>query len=90
MLILCDLGDFGLMDGYKIRIENNMKLVTNSYLKNLYHFWVKELWSYSLLRKDMCQDFEEHNTYLRTYRDLKFFPVMEAFLNIRWRKLHVL
>ncbi|WP_018767640.1 AimR family lysis-lysogeny pheromone receptor [Bacillus sp. 105MF] len=83
MLILCDLGDFGLMEGYKIRIENNMKLVTNSHLKNLYYFWVKELWSYSLLRTDMCQDFEEHNTYLRTYRDLKFFPVMEAFLNIR-------
>ncbi|CAM4149158.1 AimR family lysis-lysogeny pheromone receptor [Bacillus paramycoides] len=83
MLILCDLGDFGLMEGYKIRIENNMKLVTNSYLKNLYCFWVKELWSYSLLRKDMCKDFEENNTYLRTYRDLKFFPVMEAFLNIR-------
>ncbi|ETT85967.1 AimR family lysis-lysogeny pheromone receptor [Bacillus mycoides] len=83
MLILCDLGDFGLMEGYKVRIENNIELVTNSYLKNLYYFWVKELWSYSLLRTDMCQDFEEHNIYLRTYKDLKFFPVMEAFLNIR-------
>lgn len=83
MLILCDLGDFGLMEGYKVRIEKNIELVTNSYLKNLYYFWVKELWSYSLLRTDMCQDFEEHNIYLRTYKDLKFFPVMEAFLNIR-------
>ncbi|QWH20926.1 XRE family transcriptional regulator (plasmid) [Bacillus mycoides] len=83
MLILCDLGDFGLMEGYKVRIENNIELVTNSYLKNLYYFWVKELWSYSLLRTDMCQDFEEHNIYLKTYKDLKFFPVMEAFLNIR-------
>lgn len=26
MLILCDLGDFGLMEGYKMRIKNNMKL----------------------------------------------------------------
>ncbi len=83
MLILCDLGDFGLIEGYKVRIEKNIELVTNSYLKNLYYFWVKELWSYSLLRTDMCQDFEEHNIYLRTYKDLKFFPVMEAFLNIR-------
>ncbi|WP_044441105.1 AimR family lysis-lysogeny pheromone receptor, partial [Bacillus mycoides] len=30
MLILCDLGDFGLMEGYKVRIENNIELVTNS------------------------------------------------------------
>lgn len=83
MLILCDLGDFGLMEGYKVRIERNIELVTNNYLKNLYYFWVTELWSYTLLRRDMCKEFKENNTYLRTYKDLKFFPVMEAFLNIR-------
>jgi len=83
MLILCDLGDFGLMEGYKIRIEDNIKLVTNVYLKQLYKFWVKELWSYAVLRKDENLEFERENRQLRTSKDLNFFPVMEALLNIR-------
>ncbi|COF07974.1 Helix-turn-helix [Streptococcus pneumoniae] len=83
MLILCDLGDFGVMEGYKIRIEDNFKFVTNAYLKQLYEFWVKELWSYAVLRKDKNLEFERENRQLRTYKDLKFFPVMEALLNIR-------
>lgn len=61
MLILCDLGDFGLMEGYKSRVEINImddKLVTNNYLKSLYEFWMKELWSYSILRKDNVLEFE--------------------------------
>ncbi|PET91932.1 transcriptional regulator [Bacillus thuringiensis] len=83
MLILCDLGDFGLMEGYKIRIEDNFQFVTNAYLKQLYEFWVKELWSYAVLRKDKNLEFERENRQLRTYKDLNFFPVMEALLNIR-------
>ncbi|HDR8115938.1 TPA: AimR family lysis-lysogeny pheromone receptor [Bacillus cereus] len=83
MLILCDLGDFGLMEGYKIRIEDNFRFVTNIYLKQLYEFWVKELWSYAVLRKDKNLEFERENRQLRTYKDLNFFPVMEALLNIR-------
>ncbi|MEF7638625.1 AimR family lysis-lysogeny pheromone receptor [Bacillus thuringiensis] len=83
MLILCDLGDFGLMEGYKVRIEDNIKLVTNVYLKQLYEFWVKELWSYAVLRKDKNLEFERENRQLRTSKDLNFFPVMEALLNIR-------
>ncbi|KXY72815.1 AimR family lysis-lysogeny pheromone receptor [Bacillus paranthracis] len=83
MLILCDLGDFGLMEGYKIRIEDNFRFVTNAYLKQLYEFWVKELWSYAVLRKDKNLEFERENRQLRTYKDLNFFPVMEALLNIR-------
>ena len=83
MLILCDLGDFGVMEGYKIRIEDNFKFVTNAYLKQLYEFWVKELWSYAVLRKDKNLEFERENRQLRTYKDLNFFPVMEALLNIR-------
>lgn len=86
MLILCDLGDFGLMEGYKERIENNItddKLVTNTYLKSLYGFWVKELWSYSILRKNNSLEFVRENGELRTYKDINFFPVMEALLNIR-------
>lgn len=83
MLILCDLGDFGLMEGYKIRIEDNFQFVTNVYLKQLYEFWVKELWSYAVLRKDKNLEFERENRQLRTYNDLNFFPVMEALLNIR-------
>ncbi|WP_144514678.1 AimR family lysis-lysogeny pheromone receptor [Bacillus thuringiensis] len=83
MLILCDLGDFGLMKGYKIRIEDNIRLVTNVYLKQSYEFWVKELWSYAVLRKDKNFEFERENRQLRTSKDLNFFPVMEALLNIR-------
>ncbi|MED1270080.1 AimR family lysis-lysogeny pheromone receptor [Bacillus mycoides] len=86
MLILCDLGDFGLMEGYKLRVENNImddKLVTNIYLKSLYGFWVKELWSYSILRKNNSLRFVRENGELRTHRDINFFPVMEALLNIR-------
>ncbi|MCX9102835.1 AimR family lysis-lysogeny pheromone receptor [Bacillus anthracis] len=83
MLILCDLGDFGVMEGYKIRIEDNIRFVTNAYLKQLYEFWVKELWSYALLRKDKNLEFERENRKLRTSKDLNFFPVMEALLNIR-------
>ncbi|MBU4642559.1 AimR family lysis-lysogeny pheromone receptor [Bacillus toyonensis] len=83
MLILCDLGDFGLMEGYKIRIEDNIRFVTNVYLKQLYGFWVKELWSYAVLRKDKNLEFERENRQLRTSKDLNFFPVMEALLNIR-------
>ncbi|SCN20472.1 Uncharacterized protein BC141101_05850 [Bacillus toyonensis] len=83
MLILCDLGDFGLMEGYKIRIEDNFRFVTNAYLKQLYEFWVKELWSYAVLRKDKNLEFERENRKLRTSKDLNFFPVMEALLNIR-------
>ncbi|EEK97273.1 AimR family lysis-lysogeny pheromone receptor [Bacillus paranthracis] len=83
MLILCDLGDFGLMEGYKIRIEDNFKFVTNVYLKQLYEFWVKELWSYAVLRKDKNLEFERENRQLRMSKDLNFFPVMEALLNIR-------
>ncbi|MGE6963744.1 AimR family lysis-lysogeny pheromone receptor [Bacillus thuringiensis] len=83
MLILCDLGDFGLMEGYKIRIEDNIRFVTNVYLKQLYEFWVKELWSYAVLRKDKNLEFERENRQLRTSKDLNFFPVMEALLNIR-------
>ncbi|PDY76173.1 AimR family lysis-lysogeny pheromone receptor [Bacillus cereus] len=86
MLILCDLGDFGLMEGYKSRVENNImddKLVTNIYLKSLYGFWVKELWSYSILRKNNSLKFVRENGELRTHKDIKFFPVMEALLNIR-------
>ncbi|OQR53377.1 hypothetical protein CDB3_30105 [Bacillus sp. CDB3] len=86
MLILCDLGDFGLMEGYKERIENNIaddKLVTNTYLKSLYGFWVKELWSYSILRGNNSLEFVRENGELRTYKDINFFPVMEALLNIR-------
>ncbi|PEZ28412.1 transcriptional regulator [Bacillus thuringiensis] len=86
MLILCDLGDFGLMEGYKSRVEINImddKLVTNSYLKSLYEFWMKELWSYSILRKDNVLEFERENRELRTHKDINFFPVMEALLNIR-------
>lgn len=83
MLILCDLGDFGLMEGYKIRIEDNIKLVTNVYSKQLYEFWVKELWSYAVLRKDKNLEFERENRQLRMSKDLNFFPVMEALLNIR-------
>ncbi|MBJ7997362.1 XRE family transcriptional regulator [Bacillus mycoides] len=86
MLILCDLGDFGLMEGYKSRVENNImddKLVTNIYLKSLYGFWVKELWSYSILRKNNSLKFVRENGELRTHRDINFFPVMEALLNIR-------
>lgn len=83
MLILCDLGDFGVMEGYKIRIEDNFKFVTNVYLKQLYEFWVKELWSYAVLRKDKNLEFERENRQLRMSKDLNFFPVMEALLNIR-------
>ena len=83
MLILCDLGDFGVMEGYKIRIEDNIRFVTNAYLKQLYEFWVKELWSYAVLRKDKNLEFERENRKLRTSKDLNFFPVMEALLNIR-------
>lgn len=86
MLILCDLGDFGLMEGYKSRVENNImddKLVTNIYLKSLYGFWVKELWSYSILRKNNSLQFVRENGELRTHKDINFFPVMEALLNIR-------
>ncbi|OUB80899.1 AimR family lysis-lysogeny pheromone receptor [Bacillus wiedmannii] len=86
MLILCDLGDFGLMEGYKSRVENTItddKLVTNIYLKSLYGFWVKELWSYSILRKNNSLKFVRENGELRTHKDINFFPVMEALLNIR-------
>ncbi|MGG5737309.1 AimR family lysis-lysogeny pheromone receptor [Bacillus cereus group sp. IBL03679] len=86
MLILCDLGDFGLMEGYKSRVENNImddKLVTNIYLKSLYGFWAKELWSYSILRKNKSLKFVRENGELRTHKDINFFPVMEALLNIR-------
>ncbi|OUB31535.1 transcriptional regulator [Bacillus thuringiensis serovar yunnanensis] len=86
MLILCDLGNFGLMQGYKERVKKNIiddKLVTNTYLKNLYGFWVKELWSYSILRKNNTLQFVRENVELRTYKDIDFFPVMEALLNIR-------
>ncbi|PEI44653.1 AimR family lysis-lysogeny pheromone receptor [Bacillus pseudomycoides] len=83
MLILCDIGDFGLIEGYKTRIRNNMELVTNIYLKNLYNFWVEELWSYSILRRNQYQEFHEQNQQLRKHEDLNFFPVMEALLNIR-------
>ena len=86
MLILCDLGDFGLMQGYKERVEKNIrddKLVTNTFLKSLYGFWVKELWSYSILRKNNSLQFVIENGELRTYKDIDFFPVMKALLNIR-------
>ncbi|PFE15248.1 AimR family lysis-lysogeny pheromone receptor [Bacillus cereus] len=86
MLILCDLGDFGLMESYKSRAENNImdnKLVTNIYLKSLYGFWVKELWSYSILRKNNSLKFVRENGELRTHKDINFFPVMEALLSIR-------
>lgn len=83
MLILCDLGEFVLMEGYKNRIEENIQFVTNPYLKNLYTFWIKELWSYSLLRKEKVVEFVDQNAILRDNKDLSFFPVMEALLNIR-------
>ncbi|MCR8860417.1 AimR family lysis-lysogeny pheromone receptor [Bacillus pseudomycoides] len=83
MLILCDIGDFGLIEGYRTRVRNNMELVTNIYLKNLYNFWVEELWSYSILRRNQYQEFHEQNQQLRKHEDLNFFPVMEALLNIR-------
>ncbi|MGR5965942.1 AimR family lysis-lysogeny pheromone receptor [Bacillus cereus] len=83
MLILCDLGDFALIESYKRRIEENILLVTNEYLEKLYKFWIYELWSYSNLRKDYIVEFEKQNKKLRKCEDLKFFPVMESLLNIR-------
>nr|WP_257129243.1 AimR family lysis-lysogeny pheromone receptor [Bacillus cereus] len=84
MLILCDLGDFGLMQGYKERVEKNItddKLVTNIHLKSLYGFWVKELWSYSILRKNNSLQFVRENGELRTYKDIDFFREALNVLN---------
>ncbi|MGM2743206.1 AimR family lysis-lysogeny pheromone receptor, partial [Bacillus cereus group sp. Bce013] len=67
----------------KIILNPNFKFVTNVYLKQLYEFWVKELWSYAVLRKDKNLEFERENRQLRMSKDLNFFPVMEALLNIR-------
>lgn len=83
LLCLCDLGDFELMESYKTRISENLLKVTNNDLKSLLSYWVLEIWSYSMLRSNKIYEFEEIQKELRKRKDLKLFPVMKAFLDIR-------
>lgn len=83
MLCLCDLGDFELMESYKTRINENILQITNSDLQSLLSYWILEIWSYAMLRSNELSEFEECQIELRKSENLKFFPVMKAFLDIR-------
>ncbi|MGZ9785473.1 AimR family lysis-lysogeny pheromone receptor [Bacillus pseudomycoides] len=83
MLILSDLGKFDLMATYKQRIEGNLKKLKNKELINLYNFWIKSIWGYSLLRSNDILGFQEIYKDLMEFNDLGFFPVTQAVIDIR-------
>lgn len=83
MLILCDLGKFDLMIKYKKRVEDDLRLVKNKELINLYHFWIESIWGYSLLRSNDVIGFQKVYKNLMDFEDLSFFPVMQAVVDSR-------
>ncbi|EJR30892.1 AimR family lysis-lysogeny pheromone receptor [Bacillus mycoides] len=83
LLSVGDIGDFGMFDTYRNRIYQNISVHKNQDLKWLYKYWIDDIWSYSLLRRLRIDEFNEYNSQLRSYVHLKYFPVMEATIDLR-------
>ncbi|WP_257132357.1 AimR family lysis-lysogeny pheromone receptor [Bacillus wiedmannii] len=78
-----DIGDFGMFETYKDRTYTNISCHKNQDLKSLYTYWIDDIWSYALLRKFRIDEFREYNNKLRSYENLKYFPVMNAMIDLR-------
>ncbi|MED2764132.1 AimR family lysis-lysogeny pheromone receptor [Bacillus thuringiensis] len=83
LLSVGDIGDFGMFDTYRKRIYQNLSIHKNQDLKWLYKYWIDDIWSYSLLRRLRIDEFNEYNNQLKSHRHLKYFPVMEATIDLR-------
>ncbi|OOQ93125.1 AimR family lysis-lysogeny pheromone receptor [Bacillus cereus] len=83
LLSVGDIGDFGMFDTYRNRIYQNISVHTNQDLKLLYKYWIDDIWSYSLLRRLKIEEFNECNNQLRSHKYLKYFPFMEATIDLR-------
>lgn len=89
MAILCDIltisilgdkGHFNIFEVYKNRAADKLSYIEEKDLQGLYDFWITDIWSYSLQRKNNLKGFRACNDLLWHYKDLNFFPMMQAML----------
>lgn len=81
--ILGDIGDFNIFKVYKDRATENLINVEDQEIQSLYDYWITDIWSYYLHRRNDTVRFRSCNELLWQYKDLKFFPVMQAMLHSR-------
>jgi hypothetical protein len=92
MIILLDLGEIKLVEIYRKKIKKNFNKMGKSFLKVIYRFWVDELFSYYLLRKNEVEKFRRYYNILRFQKDLKFFfaPIIQSSLDLKAGESHLL
>ncbi|MEW9575443.1 AimR family lysis-lysogeny pheromone receptor [Bacillus toyonensis] len=78
--ILGDKGHFNIFEVYKNRAADNLIYIEEKDLQGLYDFWITDIWSYSLQRRNNLKAFRLCNELLWQYEDLNFFPMMQAML----------
>lgn len=83
MIILLDLGEIKLVEIYRKKINKNFIKMSNNFLKIIFRFWADELFGYHLLRKNEIEKFRRYYNVLRYQKDLKFFPVIQASLDLK-------
>ncbi|MEI4617089.1 AimR family lysis-lysogeny pheromone receptor [Bacillus cereus] len=81
--ILGDIGDFNIFEVYKNRAIENLINVEDQEVQSLYDYWITDIWSYYLHRKNDTVRFRSCNDLLWKYKDLRFFPIMQAMLHAR-------
>ncbi|HDR5354294.1 TPA: XRE family transcriptional regulator [Bacillus thuringiensis] len=83
MIIKLDLGEMKLIEGYRKKITKHFCSMRNNDLKIIYRFWVDELFSYYLLRKNELEKFRRYYNVLRHHPNLIFFPVIQSSLDLK-------
>ncbi|MGE6553047.1 AimR family lysis-lysogeny pheromone receptor [Bacillus mycoides] len=92
MEILCDIlyllsagdvGDFGMFDTYIERLKENINKISNKELKSIYTMWMDDILGYLLLRRKNIEEFKQSIQKLKRNKELKFFPVVSAMINVR-------
>lgn len=78
--ILGDKGHFNIFEVYKNRAADKLILIEEQDLQELYDYWITDIWSYSLQRKNNLKGFKMCNELLWKYKYLEFFPMMQAML----------
>lgn len=77
MIILLDLGEIKLVEIYRKKIKKNFNKMGKSFLKVIYRFWVDELFSYYLLRKNEVEKWGDHSRYKQALNDIHFLRIKE-------------
>ncbi|MEK4418903.1 AimR family lysis-lysogeny pheromone receptor [Bacillus sp. FSL K6-0268] len=83
LLAAGDIGDFGMLQVYVERVKENIEQLRGKEIYSIYIMWIDDIWGYLLLRNFDVKGFTESHKQLHENKELKFFPVVSAMMDVR-------